>query len=132
MQRLTNQLSLTPEQQQVVVSIFRDTGMAMRGLREAGLPDKQRAETIHQMRAQTNTRIERLLDNDQRKKFELILSEAELNGARRARLWTLDRDGKPSAIDIVSGISDGTNSEIVRGQIEEGAKVVVGVSRTAR
>ena len=132
MQRLTNQLSLTPEQQQAVVSIFRDTGMAMRGLREAGLPDKQRAETIHQMRAQTNTRIERLLDNDQRKKFELILSEAELNGARRARLWTLDRDGKPFAIDIVSGISDGTNSEIVRGQIEEGAKVVVGVSRSAR
>ena len=131
-QNLAIQLALTPEQQQAVVTIFRETGAGIRGLQKAGMHADQRVESIRQIRAQRNTRIKSLLNINQRKKFELILTEAELNAGRRTRVWTLDSDGKPFAINIVSGISDGINSEILRGQIEEGTMVVVDVSRTDR
>ncbi len=42
-----------------------------------------------------------------------------------ARLWILGPDGKPKAIEIMIGVTDGTFSEIISGEIKEGMEVIV-------
>ncbi len=51
------------------------------------------------------------------------------NAVRRGRLWVLGDDGKPKAVNATFGITDGAVTEIIRGDIEPGQKVIVGERR---
>jgi len=44
-----------------------------------------------------------------------------------ARLWIQGKNKKLTSIPIRAGIVDGTYTEILRGQVEEGQEIVVGV-----
>ncbi|MFN4098106.1 MAG: efflux RND transporter periplasmic adaptor subunit, partial [Sphingomonas sp.] len=56
------------------------------------------------------------------------------NGAGRGRsgaegggkLWVLGEDGKPKAIEVKTGITDGNQTEIVAGDVAAGQQVIVG------
>ncbi|MGW8271512.1 MAG: hypothetical protein ACWGNS_13735, partial [Burkholderiales bacterium] len=47
------------------------------------------------------------------------------------RLWRLE-DGEPKAVDVRLGLSDGTSTEIVSGDVREGMDVIVGMAQAAR
>jgi len=53
-------------------------------------------------------------------------AEAKSGGYRQKNVWVLD-EGKPVALGLTVGISDSTHTEIVRGDIAEGAQVIVGL-----
>jgi len=42
------------------------------------------------------------------------------------KLWVLDADGKPTAIEVKTGISDGSQTELLEGELAEGREVIVG------
>ncbi len=42
------------------------------------------------------------------------------------KLWVLDADGKPAAIEVKTGISDGSQTELLEGELVEGREVIVG------
>jgi HlyD family secretion protein len=42
------------------------------------------------------------------------------------KLWVLDADGKPAAIEVKTGISDGSQTELLDGAIAAGREVIVG------
>jgi len=44
----------------------------------------------------------------------------------KRKLWVL-RDGKPAPVEVVTGASDGTLTEIVSGELRDGAQVIVDV-----
>ena len=44
---------------------------------------------------------------------------------RPARVWVLSPEGKPAPVSIVLGVTDGTSSELVSGDLREGAEVIV-------
>lgn len=46
--------------------------------------------------------------------------------AASGRVWVLDETGKPKAVAVRLGLSDGTMTEIVSGDLSEGTEVVVG------
>jgi len=46
-------------------------------------------------------------------------------GGRPGRVWVLSKEGKPIPISIVLGITDGTFSEVVAGDLREGMEVIV-------
>jgi HlyD family secretion protein len=46
-------------------------------------------------------------------------------GKVTARVWVLSPEGKPKPIPIVIGITDGTFSEVVSGNLQEGTEVIV-------
>jgi HlyD family secretion protein len=48
----------------------------------------------------------------------------------RGRAWVLGPDGKPKQVSVQLGISDGTNTELVGGDLTEGQQVLVGSSGT--
>lgn len=47
-------------------------------------------------------------------------------GSTSGRVYVLGRDGDPVAVPIRLGVTDGTLTEVVAGELEEGAMVVVG------
>ena len=48
-----------------------------------------------------------------------------------SRVWVMDNSGQLQTVPFVCGISDGTESEIVRSELEEGQKVIVGIVEPA-
>jgi HlyD family secretion protein len=49
-------------------------------------------------------------------------------GADAGKLWVLGGDGKPTAIEVKTGINDGSQTEIVEGDIPAGREVIVGAN----
>jgi HlyD family secretion protein len=48
-------------------------------------------------------------------------------GVTEGRVWILGRDNQPVAVGVTIGITDGTSTEIVRGDLSAGQAVVIGV-----
>ncbi len=46
--------------------------------------------------------------------------------AERHRLWILDADGAVRCVPVTVGVSDGNNTEIVDGAVQEGERAIVG------
>src|SRR5207249_3818665 len=48
-------------------------------------------------------------------------------GGNPGRVWILDADGKPKAVALTLGISDGTATEVLRGDLKEGQEIITGL-----
>ena len=123
-ERLSEALALDDATRTAVAAIFRETGMAIRELRQGDLDGESLREGVRALQAQAARRVENLLDDDQREGYRAM--RATSRDARRVRVWVRGPDGAPAAVPLVVGLSDGTSSEIVRGELEEGAEVIVG------
>ena len=44
------------------------------------------------------------------------------------RVWVLGSDGKPAPVEIALGLSDGSSTEVLRGDLKEGQEVIVGLA----
>ncbi len=53
-------------------------------------------------------------------------------GKPASQVWVLDEAGKPKAIPIETGITDGTATEITAGDVREGMEVIVGATASAK
>ena len=51
--------------------------------------------------------------------------DKESDGQRPGRVWTLSPEGKPVPVSLVLGITNGTSSEVVSGDLQEGTEVIV-------
>jgi HlyD family secretion protein len=126
-ERLTKELNLTPEQQSKVEVILNETRDRIRGI-----PDEDKGERRKQaerMRAESRARIAEVLTPEQRKRYEEMAPARGAGGRRTVtsgRVWVAGADGKPKAVSVRLGLSDGTHSEIVSGELQEGAQVIVG------
>jgi HlyD family secretion protein len=124
--RLTERLQLTEAQQDGVREVFMEIGQAVRALREQGAPQEQISETVQRLRAGSVQRITALLDDEQRTQYRLLQAERSTGAPQRGRVWTLGADGRPQPVEVVFGISDGSATEIVRGTLQAGERVIVG------
>ncbi|MDX9994552.1 MAG: efflux RND transporter periplasmic adaptor subunit [Rhodocyclaceae bacterium] len=52
-------------------------------------------------------------------------------GAGSGKLWVLGADGKPAAIEVKTGIGDGSQTELVEGDLAAGREVIVGLNAAA-
>jgi HlyD family secretion protein len=48
------------------------------------------------------------------------------------RVWIVGRDEELTPVDIMTGISDGNFSEIVRGDLKTGQEVIIGTKQSGR
>ncbi|MCP5368917.1 MAG: efflux RND transporter periplasmic adaptor subunit [Hyphomicrobiales bacterium] len=132
MQGLTKRLNLTAEQQEKVRAIFVETGGSIRALRqggEGGGGDSD--EAVRQLRAQAVKRVAALLDEGQRKIYAEMQADRAAGVRSRGRVWKLGADGTPVPVNVVAGLSDGTMTELVGGDLAEGDQVIVGVDTAA-
>jgi HlyD family secretion protein len=126
-ERLVTELKLDAEQQQRLEPVFAEARNRFMGLRD--LPEEARAKAGTAIRAELRARIEDVLTPDQKGRFAEVAAEfAGRSGgaaATRGRVWVLE-DGKPRALDVRAGLSDGAMTEVSGDGISEGREVMVG------
>jgi HlyD family secretion protein len=120
-------LGLTAEQQRQLDPILED----MRAQRHAlqSLPESERQARAARLRESMRARIRAILTPEQQAKFDETAAAGGgrgRGGGTSGRVFVLDEDGKPKAVPLVLGISDGTATEVLRGDLKEGQEVIVG------
>lgn len=125
-ENLKRELALTQEQEQQVRAIFREMGQKMRQMRESGAGQESFREEMAKMRRAAEDRIAAILTPDQKAKYDEMRGTASNDGPRRATVYVVGPNGEPKAVRVMVGITDGTNTELVSGEIKEGDQVIVG------
>jgi HlyD family secretion protein len=135
-ERLEKELNLTEAQKKQLDDM--NAGMRERYAAVRDLPEELRPKAMANIRADAREKTAAMLTAEQKTKFDAI--NAELAAARqasggapaRAKLWILDETGKPKAIDVRTGTSDGTVTEIINPAetVKEGLEVLAGVQTT--
>jgi HlyD family secretion protein len=126
-ERLLTELKLDAEQQQRLDAILAEMRNKFMALRD--LPEEARGKTSSAIRAEMLAKVEDILKPEQKARYAEIV--AELVGrpgggqTTRGRVYVL-AGGKPRAIDVRVGLSDGSMSEVSGEGIAEGVDVVVG------
>ncbi|MGH6690212.1 MAG: hypothetical protein ACREF4_05985, partial [Gammaproteobacteria bacterium] len=129
--RLVKQLGLTPEQQAKLEPILQESRQQMMGLRE--LPEAERRAKGQKIREASRVKIRAILTPAQQAKYDEMTPGGPPAGAGDAagtsgRVYILDGEGKPKAVTVTLGISDGSSTEVLRGELKEGQEVVAGLA----
>ena len=130
-ERLVTSLGLTEAQQKKLDPILQESRQQMQTLREA--PEGERQQRAQKIREATRVRIREILTPEQQVRYD----ETSGGGAGRdpqsgspGRVWIVDGD-KLKPIQLTLGISDGSTTEILRGDLAEGQDVVTGSAGAA-
>jgi HlyD family secretion protein len=129
-ERLVAELKLDEAQQARVQSIFEQMRGRFMALRE--LPEDARAKASATIRAEMRSAIEEILKPEQKPRYAEIVAELASRSGQsgRGRIWVL-ADGKPKAIDVRTGLTDGTATEVSGAGIDEGLDVITGIQGAA-
>lgn len=129
-QRLVTELKLDEAQQARVQAIFDQMRSRFMSLRE--LPEEARAKASATIRAEMRASIDEILKPEQKARYAEIMAElAGRSGpSARGRIWVL-AEGRPKAIDVRTGLSDGSATEVSGAGIEEGLEVITGIQGAA-
>jgi HlyD family secretion protein len=126
-ERLTKGLGLNDEQQRKLDAILADTRQQMTGLQ--GLPEAERQQRGQRIREASRGRIHEILTAEQRVKYDEMTGGGgrggETRGGTPGRVWILEGD-RLKPVTLTLGISDGGNTEVLRGDLKEGQEIVIG------
>lgn len=127
---LKTELGLEPAQQEQIDRIVEEARPQFRSLQDPSLDRNQRIERVRQFRAEIATRIEAVLTADQRKTFADIRARYDGGrggaGGQPGRVFVAGDDGKPQAVPLRLGVTDGSTTEVVSGALEPGREVIIG------
>lgn len=123
-ERLTRELGLSAEQQAKLEAIQKSTAEKIAAL---SVDDPaQRKKEAGRLRAQSRTEIAAILNEDQLKRYEALATEQRGVATTRGTVWLPDGTRAPKAVSVRLGISDGTFTELIGGELKEGDAVIVG------
>lgn len=123
-ERLTRELGLSDEQQAKLEAIQKSTAEKIAAI-SADDP-AQRKKEVGRLRAQSRTEIAAILNADQLKRYEALAAEQRGVVTTRGTVWVVDGAGRPKAIQVRLGISDGSFTELLGGELKEGDAVIIG------
>ena len=125
-ERLTKGLGLNEEQQRKLDAIFADTRQQMQALSE-----QERQAKGPRIREAARVRIREILTAEQRAKYDEMSPGESRGGGSGAttagRVYVVDGE-KLKPLSLTLGISDGTSTEVLRGDVKEGQEVVIGTA----
>ncbi len=119
--RLFKGLQLTADQQSKVEMVLRSSRAEFQEIREKSKPE----EAQNRIRILLRQKIWGLLTEEQRRKWSEMAQAYQKDRGRPGRVWILSKENKPLPVEIVVGVTDGTFSEIIRGDLREGMEVIV-------
>jgi len=129
-ERVFAELKPDESQKAKLEQIFDDTRQKMMQLRD--MPkDGDRKKLGERLRSESRARVMEVLTEAQKPIYERLV--AELGGARGAggataagRVWVLDEKRQPKAVEVRTGLTDGTSTELMPGPLKEGDEVILG------
>jgi HlyD family secretion protein len=125
-ERLVTGLNLTTEQQAQLDPILEDSRQQMAELRQAGLSEQEHRRRAQRIRQATRTRIREILTPEQQASYDVLRSREQPSVP--GRVFVIGANGKPKALAVNLGLTDGTATEVVSGDIKEGQEVIVGTA----
>jgi HlyD family secretion protein len=126
---LVRDLALSAEQQTKLDAILEEARQAFAAARTQGGDDTAAGSQRRRVRTEIREKIRAILTSDQQKRFDASVAAQDggaAPAATAARVYVPGPDGKPQAVAIMVGLSDGTYSEVVSGEIKAGQDVFVG------
>jgi HlyD family secretion protein len=125
---LITELKLDAEQQKQLAQLIEDGRRQFRDLRAANLPQDQLRARMRIARTQIEQRIESFLRADQKQAYEAWRAQrsAATTAPVQGRVHVLDADGRPRAISLRLGIGDGAFTEVIAGELQPNAELVIG------
>jgi HlyD family secretion protein len=129
--KLVDELKLDAAQQARLDEMFGDLRAKMGELNEVREADRRpRAERL---RAELRQKINSMLNPEQQKQYAAIVAaEAGRSVPGSGRIYVVGDDGRPREVALRLGLSDGNATEVVGGDLADGAEVIVGnVDRNA-
>src|SRR5213593_1536260 len=130
--RLMKELKLAEDQQKKVEPILQDSREQLRALQ--GLPEPDRRARAQKIREAARVRIREILTDAQRARYDEMAGASGGEGRTgiQGRVWIVGPDGKPASVALTLGLSDGTSTEVLRGEINESQEVIVGLAGGGR
>jgi HlyD family secretion protein len=131
---IVRDLALTAEQQTKLDAILEEARQGFAGVRAQGGDDKAAGAQRRRVRTEIREKIRAILTPEQQKRFEAVVAAQDggsAPGGTSARVYIPGPDGKPQAVAIMVGLSDGTYSEVVSGELKTGQDVFVGTPSSA-
>jgi len=122
--RLKAELNISPDQQAAVSRILGDAQKELQSVRKASpetTPTKAR-----ELATVTRSKIRSVLTEEQRKKFDQM---PEQTGTQtilpKFKIWVPVPQKRPIPVEITTGISDGSYTEVLSGSLQEGQEVIL-------
>ncbi len=121
LERLVKALQLNADQQSKVEMVLKSSRAEFQEIRERSKPE----EVQGRISALLRQKIWGFLTEEQRKKWLDIAQSYQKDRGKPGRVWILSKENKPIPVEIVVGVTDGTFSEVVAGDLREGMEVIV-------
>jgi HlyD family secretion protein len=129
-ERIVADIKPTPEQMKAIDAAIAEGREALRATR-AGLSPEERRGLGASMRRELSAKIGRALDPERKAKYEEIVAESRTARGQTGspgRVYVSDEKGELKAVMVRTGATDGTNTEILSGDLADGQSVVIGAS----
>ncbi len=128
-ERLVQCLKLTEQQQKKLDPILEDSRAQMRAL--AGLPEGERPGQAQKIREAARVRIRAILTPEQQVKYDQEAGARGRSATVPGRVWIVGADGNPAVVSLTVGLTDGSMTEVVQGELKDGQEVIVGLAGAA-
>jgi len=133
-QRALEELKPDESQRVKLEQIFDDVRQKMTQLRELA-KEGDRRKAGERIRAESRSRVMEILTEAQKPVYERVLAESaggRAGASASGRVWIPGPDGHPRAVEVRTGLTDGTSTEIAEGPLKEGDEVILGVAESAK
>jgi HlyD family secretion protein len=134
--RVVNGLQLSVEQTAKVDAIYAELRPKFGALRD--LTPEERPKARERLMFEVRARIGDVLTPEQKVKYAGLVAESASRTSTRGRIYLLDEQGKPMALNVRLGITDGTSTELVvsgtspdAARLVDGAAVITGLQSSA-
>jgi HlyD family secretion protein len=125
--RLIAELKLDAGQQARINAIFDGMRDKFRAARD--MPEAEKARAQERNRSEIREQVSAILTPEQKKRYDELASEsqaARVGGGGSGRIWIIGEGDKAKAVEVRLGLTDGSMTEIVSGDLKEGQEVIVG------
>ncbi len=129
LRKLIEELNMDKDQQAKVWSMYKEARGRIKGLMAQGAkPEGIRSARLAE-RQRMQKGIEALLTDEQKNAYRSLSAKRGSAENKPARVWVESSHNRPVPVDITIGMTDGTSTEVVSGDLKEGQHVIVGMNR---
>ena len=133
--RLVEALSLTEAQQAQAQEFGQELRRSLQSVGAQGGGREEFVKAVREGRQRFNQQLVAILTEEQRVRFTELFAQrrnARAQTVQEGRIWVLGEDGTPRAVTIRYGITNGSLTEIVDGEIAAGDRIIVGAIAAAQ
>lgn len=129
LRKLIEVLNMDKDQQAKVWAMYKDARERITGLMAQGAKSEDIGAARQAERRRMMKEIEAMLTDEQKGVYRSLSAKRGSSENKPGRVWVVGSHNQPVPVDITVGMTDGTSTEVVSGDLKEGQNVIVGMER---